>query len=40
MDRGDLEFGLLICGVGAGIAALFAGVVYLVVSVAKWAWSG
>lgn len=38
MDKGDLGFGLLIAGcIAAGIGAL-AGVVYVIVSVAKWTW--
>lgn len=38
MNRGDLGFGLFIGGMAAGVVAIIAGVVYLVVSVAKWAW--
>ena len=40
MNRGDLGFGLFIGGIGVVIATLLAGAVYLIVSIAKWAWSG
>ena len=38
MNKGDLEFGLLICGSIAVSIAGLAGLVYLIVSVAKWTW--
>lgn len=38
MSRGDLVYGGLIVGCFAGGIALLAGVVYVIVSVAKWTW--
>lgn len=38
MTKGDLGFGLLICGGIAGSIGALVGVVYVIVSVAKWAW--
>lgn len=38
MDFGDLKFGLFMAGCVAGSIAVIVGVVYLVVSVAKFAW--
>jgi len=40
MNKGDAGFGLLIAGGIAGSVAALAGVVYVIVSVAKWAWGG
>ena len=38
MDFGDLKFGLFIAGCVAGSIAVIAGVVYVIVTVAKFAW--
>ena len=36
MDKGDVGLGLVV----AGSIGLIAGVVYVIVTVAKWAWGG
>lgn len=40
MDRGDAGFGLVIAGGIAGTVGALAVVVYVIVTVAKWAWGG
>lgn len=40
MNKGDLGFGLVIVGGAAGVIALGLGVIYGIVTVAKWAWGG
>lgn len=38
MDKGDIQFGLLLVG-GVGLCfAGLVGVIYTIVTVAKWAW--
>ena len=40
MSKVDLGVGLVFAGVVGGSIAILAGVVYVIVSVAKWAWGG
>lgn len=38
MDSGDFKAGLVVMGIGAAIIGAIAGIVYVIVSVAKFAW--
>ena len=38
MDRSDLPAIGIILGIGAAVVGGIIGIVYLIVSVAKWAW--
>ncbi len=40
MDIGDIAGGLVVAGIFAACIGLIAGAVYVIVSVAKFAWSG
>ncbi len=40
MNSGDAGAGLIITGAIVGSVVAVAGMVYLVVTVAKWAWGG
>jgi len=40
MKKVDLGVGLVLAGAIGGSIAILAGIVYVIVSVAKWAWGG
>jgi len=40
ISKGDVEFGLLLTGIGAAVVGAAFAFIYGVITVAKWAWSG
>jgi len=40
MNKGDAGFGLFIVGCAVGVIGLGLGIIYGIVTVAKWAWGG